>query len=1292
MNTTYCSYLACISTLWVLGLTGCADESAQPLSCDPAEEVACACPSGALGTQICAASGEGFGDCVCDSDPDVVAADTATGDTFVAGDGAALDTAGPTDTGLPACDPPLAIVPSSTYANTYSLVAVQASGGSGDYAFEAVTLPSGGTLNALTGSYLTGSVVDVVDVLRVVDSTCVGQAEVSIQVVAIMQVSPQAVELEPSDAFVFDAWGGSGAVVYTLATNATGASIDSDGHYESGGAEGDDVVAVTDEWTGQVATVIIEVREGAQLRPDPEVLVLPLGATFQLNVAGGSGVVDVLVNGDAVACEDGVVTALIEGESTLDVLDLYTGAATSVVVRVVVGLPYEGELAGDHLGMDHAAGPGDVNGDGYADAVLGVAEVHLDWANSGAVYVYAGGPDGLNPTPVRVISGSDRDARFGAQVVTEDVDGDGRVDLLVAAPRASYGALFAGAVFLYRGVEGGFFEQSPSQVWTGDNGYDYFGTGLTVCDFNGDGLPDMAISARYGEDRGADPVVSGQGAVHLFLGHATGLPIAANQQVWGHGLGAGGEWEPMPLQLGVALASGDLDGDGRCELIASVYKSDADDQTTGAVYAFRGRAPAGFGKGGLSKLPVRAFYSDIVGDFLGRTLAVGDFDADGMADLIIGHGFSIHGGKNEAGAIYRFAGGALPSEFQGPEAVTDADWAFIGQAASDHEGWALAVGDMNGDEVADLLVGSRRSEGAGLTNNTGSAKVFLGSAGSPFASTPDLASYGVLNGDFYGGALAILGDVDGTGSADILVYAPRSDAVAYDFGMGYQVSFQADTAVLNALEQPAMASGHYFGKSVAIHPIVGGTTSVALVAASRHDTENTFHRGALLGFGLDGTTTPEVSYVLGAIPKSGSGDLFGSAIASIGDFNGDGHADVAVVREADYMASSFDSSMICGSSCAVGEQGNQGCAENRSYPGSVAIFGGTADGGINPIPLFYYYGPEAKQTLRSVAAAGDVNGDGLADVLVGSYRWDDGLETNTGGVRLVYGRPQAAASQGKVEIICVADFVFHGHAKDDGMGRGLTTVGDLDGDGCDEFSVGSDGEDPSNRGVVRVFFGWNAQDPTACQASEATYIALSSGANSSRSGWSLAGGLDVDGDGVPDLVIGAPQFRVQSSNVGAVWLVRGAYLLELPREVAVTGEPPTLGPHSLAALTEEANLRLTGRSSGAEFGAAVALVPQAEADGRARVLVGAPGSNVPGVSLSGAAMVFRFDTPSDAGFRTVPWLTFGGESERPGSRIGDAVAAGTTLTNTYLLVGGYRGTSHGTGSGSAYVFNVGGIP
>jgi hypothetical protein len=223
-------------------------------------------------------------------------------------------------------------------------------------------------------------------------------------------------------------------------------------------------------------------------------------------------------------------------------------------------------------------------------------------------------------------------------------------------------------------------------------------------------------------------------------------------------------------------------------------------------------------------------------------------------------------------------------------------------------------------------------------------------------------------------------------------------------------------------------------------------------------------------------------------------------------------------------------------------------------------------------------------------------------------------------------------------------------------GRSLTGVGDIDDDGCDEFAVGMDryGTETSTsggQGAVDIHFGWSDTPGTTC-ATEARTLRLISNSPDARAGRSLAGGGDVDGDGIPDLVVGAERARNSMGLTGRAYIVRGAYLrMNAPTNGATRPIIPLLE-------VDMRGLSVDGPSNGALFGRAVAMVPNLAGDGRAGVLIGAPRADFLGATRSGAALAYRVVLrEAEWHLEERPYLAIAGESGHANSDFGIAVDA-----------------------------------
>jgi hypothetical protein len=183
-------------------------------------------------------------------------------------------------------------------------------------------------------------------------------------------------------------------------------------------------------------------------------------------------------------------------------------------------------------------------------------------------------------------------------------------------------------------------------------------------------------------------------------------------------------------------------------------------------------------------------------------------------------------------------------------------------------------------------------------------------------------------------------------------------------------------------------------------------------------------------------------------------------------------------------------------------------------------------------------------------------------------------------------------------------------------------------------------------------------------------------------GVAIAGGGDVDGDGIPDVVVGGTGHRRGVDTVGIVWLLRGARVAALaPRaETLVDGALPQV-VFPLVDGTDTAQLFLEGGSSLDRIGNAVALVGRPGAARRFDVLVGASGGGPAGVLLSGGARVHAF---GGLGLDPAPVAVIGGETRRTASLLGDFVAGGTLAGVPMVLVGGAQASGAAPDDGGAY--------
>ena len=905
------------------------------------------------------------------------------------------------------------------------------------------------------------------------------------------------------------------------ATAAAG-DVSPEGTYEAGPNAGDDIILVEDMRSGERVEVRVQVVPGAVFGAESRVLFVPLGQTYQLAARGGSGHIEAQANDTVVRVEAGRVTPKTPGVSAVTVRDAFTGEQAEVTIHVVERLGFEERPAGDLGSITRVRAGFDLDGDSWPDAVVGHPESDLGGWRSGAVYVYRGSAQGLRPGPAQVLPGAASEDQFGRAVQVADLDGDGQPDLIVGAPLVDIGGSNTGTVQVYRGVEGGFFEAEPWQQWAGDHANDQFGGTLAVCDFNGDEQIDVAVGAEFDEDRNAQPTRGNQGGVRVFLNSAGSFTTDPNVDLWGSRLNGQGDWVgEANLRLGRALAAGDVDGDGLCDLAAA---SDLDDEdgnsNSGAVFVYRGQAPAdSLGLGGLEETPALALRHPQQNARYGFRVSVGDVDEDGRAELLVGAFNHNSGGEPSRGAAYLHAGRVLGSEPADAftSAVGDAVWSLQGDQRFDQLGWDVALAQVDGVGGLELLVSSPNDELDGQPGSTGTIKIFLGGPLDQIGQEPAAEVRGMEGGDRLGQGLDTSGqDVDGDGLSELVAFAARADTFGLDAGQPALVPTAAspDAPGHTILELDELPAGSWVGyHAELIGDVSGDGVEDLAVGAPFYEPPgvNQVNAGAVLiyhgqrggGFSL----TP--AQVLGGFPTYSATDLFGWQVAGLGDFDGDGHQDLAVIARDEDRPRTYGGAQTDMQGQTYYENGTwrrNTCAARggQSNVGGVYVFRGTG-GGLEPSPSWIIHGRDPFQRISTVAGAGDVNGDGRDDLVYGSETWDDGAN-NGGGFAVVLGR---AAPQGdKITPICAPSRRLLSSRGGDQLGSSLTGLGDLNGDGCADFAVGAFASDVggTNQGHVRVILSQADQMGPGCVLGQAQVIALAPGANGALAGSGLAGG------------------------------------------------------------------------------------------------------------------------------------------------------------------------------------------
>lgn len=376
------------------------------------------------------------------------------------------------------------------------------------------------------------------------------------------------------------------------------------------------------------------------------------------------------------------------------------------------------------------------------------------------------------PSPVRLQAdgGAAQDQAAGA-VAVADLNGDGVDDLVVGARYADpHGRINAGQAFVVYGgssTQGTVFliDTYAGPTLRGAAALDQFGEAIAAGDFNDDGWDDLAVGASWVDAAGR----ADSGAVYLFLGTGAGFPSIdlATQSASVTVLGA-----QANQRTGSAIALGDLNGDGRDELIVGSPRAGA----AGRVYVIPGTAsPNALIDLAVSSTSV-TIEGTLAGGELGTALAVGDANYDNKDDLLVGAPYASPAGRSNGGAAYLVLGRspfvAIGSVGQAA-AVT-----VLGAAANDTLGSAVALGDLNEDHKDDLILSAAGASPNSLTSAGAAYAVLMPD---PLPATVDLATAAaaiVLAGaDSYDklGTAVDAADLDRDGVVDVLAGAPNGD-------------------------------------------------------------------------------------------------------------------------------------------------------------------------------------------------------------------------------------------------------------------------------------------------------------------------------------------------------------------------------------------------------------------------------------------------------------------------------------------------------------------------------------
>ena len=979
-------------------------------------------------------------------------------------------------------------------------------------------------------------------------------------------------------------------------------------------------------------------------------------------------------------------------QANLAALDMADGTADGMIELANLnggkGYIFEGIDRGDGSGVS-VASAGDVNGDGFDDLFVGADGATPNGYDSGESYLVYGGlanlqsldrdGDGmielsdLTAATGYVFKGIDGNDRSGFSVSSAgDVDGDGFDDLIIGAYSDQSAGPFIGESYLVFGgaeslqaldmadgrtdgmIELAALDQATGYTFEGIDWFDRSGISVSSAgDVNGDGLDDLIIGASGGDQSGG--AFNDEGESYLVFGGAANLAMLDTKNGT---LAADGIIDLADLDLttgyvieGIDIfdfsgdsvsSAGDVNGDGFDDLIIGAYNADGNSDTAGESYlVFGGAASLQLldssngaslpdGRIALADLTAATGYhfkgtdeSDLAGTSVS---SAGDVNGDGLDDLIISAPLADPNGgpfDDEGEAYVVFGGAANLMALDLADGTADGmiDLVNVGPGnglliegidRGDGLGSMVsAAGDVNGDGFDDLIIGAYYADPNGSSSGesyliyggdfTGSVEILAGGGAQALAGD---ANANVINAgggddtvDGAGGA-----DVINTGEGDDIIVVPELAFKLIDGGRGkdtltldpnvapldLDLSALPPDQQLQSLEVIDLTGGHRLtARKLDVIDLLGSEGANVLKVLGDNASMVTLPDG--WGFhgrvrDPDGGPLQFQKFVHGSGPVTvlvqtgvtvdptvqltaldgGNGYVFkgideedfsGLSVSSAGDVDGDGFDDLIIgARDADQSAGNSRE----GESYLV-----FGGAANLA---ALDLADGTADGMIELASLdgtagFILKGIDpTDRSGISVASAGDVDGDGVDDLIIGANRADRGAgDSGEGESYLVFGGAANLVAldgndDGMIELTDLDGtngFVFKGIDLFDQSGSSVSSAGDVNGDGFDDLIIGANLADPIGilSGESYLVFG-GAANLAALDGNADGMIELENldGTNGfifkgidpeDQSGISVSSAGDVNGDGFDDLIIGASYADQAANNEGESYLVFG---------------------------------------------------------------------------------------------------------------------------------------------------------